>query len=85
MKKTCWVISLSFLLIFMLPVAAPAKPIAAFLFPLSGPFSAMGTDMRNGSEVALQEINATGGVLGKPAEVVVGDDEFKAPIAHSKI
>ena len=44
----------------------------------------MGTDMRNGSEVALQEINATGGVLGKPAEVVVGDDEFKAPIAIRK-
>ena len=84
MKKTCWVIGSIFLLIFMLPAAAPAKPVAAFLFPLSGPFSAMGTDMRNGSEVALQEINATGGVLGKPAEVVVGDDEFKAPVAIRK-
>ena len=84
MKKACWIVSSIFILAFMLPAAAPAKPIAAFLFPLSGPFSAMGTDMRNGSEVALQEINATGGVLGKPAEVVVGDDEFKAPVAIRK-
>jgi len=84
MKKTCWVIGSIFLLIFMLPAAASAKPIAAFLFPLSGPFSAMGTDMRNGSELAVQDINATGGVLGKPAEVVVGDDEFKAPVAIRK-
>jgi branched-chain amino acid transport system substrate-binding protein len=72
------------LLALVIPAAGFAKPIAAFLFPLSGPFSAMGTDMRNGSELALEEVNASGGVLGKKAEVVVGDDEFKAPIAMRK-
>jgi len=63
---------------------AYAKPIAALLFPLSGPFSAMGTDMKQGSEIALEEINAKGGVLGQKAEVVMGDDEFKAPVAMRK-
>jgi branched-chain amino acid transport system substrate-binding protein len=63
---------------------ASAKPIAALLFPVSGPFSAMGTDMKQGSEVALEEINAKGGVLGQKAEVVTGDDEFQAPIAIRK-
>ena len=63
---------------------ASAKPIAALLFPLSGPFSAMGTDMKQGSELALEEINAKGGVLGQKAEVVMGDDEFKAPVAIRK-
>ena len=63
---------------------ASAKPIAALLFPISGPFSAMGTDMKQGSEIALEEINAKGGVLGQKAEVVMGDDEFKAPVAMRK-
>jgi branched-chain amino acid transport system substrate-binding protein len=44
----------------------------------------MGTDMKQGSEVALEEINAKGGVLGQKAEVVMGDDEFQAPIAIRK-
>jgi branched-chain amino acid transport system substrate-binding protein len=84
MKKAGWGIITLFILSFVLPGVASAKPIAAFLFPLSGPFSAMGTDMRNGSQIALEEINAKGGVLGKPAEVVVGDDQFQAPIAIRK-
>lgn len=85
MKKTSLVVAsvLLFSLLFF-SGGASAKPIAALLFPLSGPFSAMGTDMRNGSELALEEINAKGGVLGKPAEVVMGDDEFQAPIAIRK-
>jgi len=70
--------------VMLLSETAMAKPIAALLFPLSGPFSAMGTDMRKGSELALEEINARGGVLGKKAEVVMGDDEFQAPIAIRK-
>jgi branched-chain amino acid transport system substrate-binding protein len=84
MKKACWVIVSIFLLIFMISAVASAKPIAAFLFPLSGPFSAMGTDMRNGSELAIEEFNTKGGILGKPAEVVIGDDELKAPVAIRK-
>ena len=84
MRKTNWIIIEVFFLSFLVSGVSSAKPIAAFLFPLSGPFSAMGTDMRNGSELALAEINSKGGVLGKPAEVVMGDDEFQAPIAIRK-
>ena len=40
--------------------------------------------MKQGSEIALEEINAKGGVLGQKAEVVMGDDEFKAPVAIRK-
>ncbi|MGA2955394.1 MAG: ABC transporter substrate-binding protein [Thermodesulfobacteriota bacterium] len=84
MKKSSWIIGSVFLFTLMLSGVASAKPIAALLFPLSGPFSAMGTDMKQGSEVALEEINAKGGVLGQKAEVVMGDDEFQAPIAIRK-
>jgi branched-chain amino acid transport system substrate-binding protein len=84
MKKVSWIVASVFLVTLLLSGVASAKPIAALLFPLSGPFAAMGTDMRNGSEIALEEINAKGGVLGQKAEVVMGDDEFQAPIAIRK-
>jgi branched-chain amino acid transport system substrate-binding protein len=84
MRKVSWIVASVFLVSLLLSGVASAKPIAALLFPLSGPFSAMGTDMKQGSELALEEINAKGGVLGQKAEVVMGDDEFQAPIAIRK-
>ncbi|NWF53934.1 MAG: ABC transporter substrate-binding protein [Syntrophaceae bacterium] len=82
-KASCFVASVLGVTLMFTAVAS-AKPIAALLFPLSGPFSAMGTDMKKGSEMALEEINAAGGVLGQKAEVVMGDDEFKAAVAIRK-
>jgi branched-chain amino acid transport system substrate-binding protein len=84
MKKISVLLLVAFVGTLFLAGIASAKPIAALLFPLSGPFSAMGTDMKQGSEIALEEINAKGGVLGQKAEVVMGDDEFQAPIAIRK-
>ena len=84
MKKAGWIIATVFLFSVLVSSVASAKPIVALLFPLSGPFSAMGTDMSKGSALAVEEINAAGGVLGRKAEVVVGDDEFKAAVAIRK-
>ncbi len=84
MKKISVVLLVAFVGTLFIAGIASAKPIAALLFPISGPFSAMGTDMKQGSELALEEINAKGGVLGQKAEVVMGDDEFKAPVAMRK-
>jgi len=84
MKKVSWIVASVFLVTLLVSGVASAKPIAALLFPLSGPFSAMGTDMKQGSELALEEINAKGGVLGQKAEVVMGDDEFQSAIAIRK-
>lgn len=39
-------------------------------FPLSGPAHSDGTQMRNGAVLAIQEINAGGGVAGRPIELV---------------
>jgi len=84
MKKFCLISILLLMATFATSGISLAKPIAAFLFPLSGPFSAMGTDMKKGSELAIEDVNAAGGVLGKKAEVVMGDDEFKAAVAIRK-
>ena len=84
MNKVSWIVASVFLLSLLLSGVASAKPIVGLLFPISGPFSAMGTDMKQGTEIAIEEINAKGGVLGKKVEAMIGDDELKAPVALRK-
>src|SRR5581483_4318389 len=42
-------------------------------FPLSGPARADGIQMRNGAVLAIDEINARGGVAGRPIELISVD------------
>lgn len=62
--------------------------------PISGAISAFGTQSRDAVNMAVEEINAKGGVLGKTLEVVVEDDEatpektvnaFKKLVTQDKI
>lgn len=43
--------------------------------PMTGDQSKMGIDLRNGVELAVQEWNEKGGVLGKKIQLVPGDDQ----------
>lgn len=45
-----------------------------FSAPLTGQCAKSGEDMVNGAKLAIEEINAAGGVLGKTFELVVEDD-----------
>ncbi len=45
--------------------------------PLTGGSSPMGLSMRNGVTLAAKEINAAGGLLGRPVVLVVRDDEAR--------
>lgn len=45
--------------------------------PLTGPVAADGIEFRNGLEMAADEINAAGGILGRPIELVFVDTESK--------
>lgn len=45
--------------------------------PFSGGSAPMGVSMRNGVKIAVEEINAAGGVLGKKLAIVDRDDEAK--------
>lgn len=47
--------------------------------PLSGPSSDFGVPMLQGIELAVEEINAVGGYLGRPIELVVKDDKADPP------
>lgn len=53
------------------------------LAPFSGSESAFGAYMENGAQLAVDEINADGGVLGRDIELVVEDDACDATTAVS--
>lgn len=56
--------------------AQPAGPVKiGVIQPLSGPVAASGNYVRMGSEIARDWINARGGVLGRPIELVIEDNK----------
>ena len=56
------------------PAQAEDIPIAV-AGPMTGQLAAFGEQLRRGSEMAVKDINAAGGVLGKQLKLVVGDDQ----------
>jgi branched-chain amino acid transport system substrate-binding protein len=56
------------------PARADDIPIAV-AGPMTGQLAAFGEQLRRGSEMAVKDINAAGGVLGKQLKLVVGDDQ----------
>ena len=55
---------------------SPSGPVRiGLVFPLSGGSADMGNSARTGAQVAVDEINAVGGYLGRPLELVVRDDK----------
>ena len=53
-----------------------AQPVKIGLIgPFSGPSSDFGNPMLHGVQLAVEEINAVGGYLGRPLELVIKDDQ----------
>ncbi len=63
-------------------IAAPTKTVTVGLnVPQTGPYSDQGADQLRAYRMAIQEINAKGGVMGLQIEESIGDDETKAAVA----
>jgi branched-chain amino acid transport system substrate-binding protein len=60
-------------------VRAQGRPPQPLRIGLSGPYTGgsapMGLSMRNGVRLAVRELNAMGGLLGRPVELVERDDQ----------
>ncbi|MGN6666398.1 MAG: branched-chain amino acid ABC transporter substrate-binding protein [Trinickia sp.] len=69
--------------IVMMPRAAIAQETIKIgvPVPLSGSYSQAGKDILNGAQLAADDINAKGGVLGKKIELVSEDDKCDADAA----
>jgi branched-chain amino acid transport system substrate-binding protein len=63
-----------------LPLAAmAADPIKiGFPMPLSGPAAVYGVPVTKGAQIAVEEINAKGGVLGRKIEIISRDSKANA-------
>jgi len=46
----------------------------AIVGPITGQYASFGAQMKNGGEMAIADINAAGGVLGKKLNLSIGDD-----------
>jgi branched-chain amino acid transport system substrate-binding protein len=60
------------------PTAAQETLKIGFFAPITGPAAADGMSAKNAVELAVQEVNAGGGIKGKKVELVVYDDRLKA-------
>jgi branched-chain amino acid transport system substrate-binding protein len=57
-------------------MAQSSQPVRIGLIaPLSGGSADFGTSVRHGADLAVAEINAVGGYLGRPLQLVVRDDQ----------
>ena len=54
--------------------AAQAEIKIATAGPMTGQYASFGEQMRRGAELAVKDINAKGGVLGKKISVQIEDD-----------
>lgn len=75
---------LAVLLCFVMcvPSMASKKPIKlGFVYIMSGPFSTYGRFAKQGAQLAIDEINASGGILGRKVEGYFEDSTAKPDVA----
>jgi len=79
--------SAALLVLFAAPAGAAMKPsgtpvtIGAIL-SITGPYAPLGEPERNAIQIAVADVNASGGINGHPLEVTILDDESKADTAQ---
>lgn len=65
--------------------ALAAEPIKiGVVTPLSGTYAGIGQQVRWGLELATKEVNAAGGVMGRPIELMFEDEEANPAVAVQK-
>ncbi|MCR5171989.1 MAG: ABC transporter substrate-binding protein [Treponema sp.] len=77
MKKFVGALSLAMAGLLVLGCSGKSEDVikVGSIGPLSGPVAVYGVECKNGIELAVEEINAAGGVNGKMLKVVAEDDE----------
>ncbi|MGO9118481.1 MAG: ABC transporter substrate-binding protein [Desulfomonilaceae bacterium] len=85
MRKVSWIhLCLGLIAFLLIPgvSAQAAEPIkVGIIDTYSGPASTYTNDVRDGFKMAVDKINAKGGVLGRPITFMTRDDKFKVDLA----
>ena len=76
----CWMLAV--LIMLVAGCGKEKSPLKiGFAGSLTGRYSDLGTSGRNGATLAVEEINAAGGIHGRPVELIVRDDQQNPEIA----
>jgi len=86
MKRTMMALATALLLTAGMPggagTAGAAEPVKlGFVYIMSGPFATYGQFAKQGAELAVNEINSKGGILGRPVEAFFEDSTGKPDVA----
>ncbi|HEY5998968.1 MAG TPA: substrate-binding protein [bacterium] len=66
--------------------AADREPVKIGLnYPKTGPYATQGLDQYRAATMALEEINAGGGILGRPVEIVWRDSQSKVDVTKRNV
>ncbi|MGA9268379.1 MAG: branched-chain amino acid ABC transporter substrate-binding protein, partial [Rhodomicrobium sp.] len=65
------------------PVFAQSEITVAVAGPMTGKEATFGAQFLAGASAAVADINAKGGVLGKPLKLITGDDQCDPKQAHA--
>ncbi len=86
MRKGLASVAAVFLAVAFLSPSAPAqaqakKPIVVgFIHSMSGAMSMYGISSEAGGKIAIEEINAAGGILGRPLKMITRDDKLNPEV-----
>ena len=81
MKSTLYVVATFLTLLSSIIARSPAvadEIVIAVAGPITGQYAIFGQQMLRGAEMAVEDINKAGGVLGKRLVLEVGDDACEA-------
>jgi ABC-type branched-subunit amino acid transport system substrate-binding protein len=80
----CYVILLPCILILSVNYCAAQDVVKIGLnYPETGPYAKQGLDQRRAADIAAEEINAAGGILGKKIQLVYRDTKSNAKVAKA--
>jgi branched-chain amino acid transport system substrate-binding protein len=92
MKRKPWLLLLGFFGVFLLASCAGAKSdsnsteiVIGEFGSLTGTTATFGISTKNGIDMAIDEINKAGGLLGKQVRVIVEDDQGKPEEAQTVV
>ncbi|MBW6475216.1 MAG: ABC transporter substrate-binding protein [Anaerolineaceae bacterium] len=75
-------LAICFVAVPLFTVDASSAPVKiGFVYIMSGPLSAYGQFAKQGAELAVQEVNAAGGINGRQVQAVFEDSTGKADVA----
>lgn len=71
--------------LFALDLIAQEPVKLGFNYPKTGPYAAQGLDQLRAAEMAVEEVNAAGGILGQRVELVVRDSMSKPDVTKTNV